>query len=798
MGNSLIMKLFSTIAIFTALLLSSCANDDLLSESNASGNRAISVNPTVSASSRGQAIDNIGELAASGNGFSLVAYVEGSNFMGSKDENNLLSGVNFEYSNGAWNYVNESDMHFWNEAEGKAINFYAVSPANNQKIKLIQSPENSSTMSDLRIDYTIDCVQNPAYDTSNLTPQVDLMYAKTENVSSTGESTNNGVQLEFKHALSQILIKAKTTDPSIEAEIKSLAVNIKYAGGRFSFKNEKWEEYTQGNTMNLFPVDIENGSFKVTSTASDVNTSDDALLLIPQKFTDEDNPDFRALFYIAFTLKHKRSGGDYTIFENKALFVPIATTNISEWESGKKYTYTLIFSEDMAEPIKVAGVTVDRWNEENSNVTNWNTTNIGGLTYHSGRNEFLISTPHDIKTLAELVNSGATYTLPDQGEVTHSFAEATYSQINDIDIDNVPDIARYSPDGNTKWGIGNFDPIGRTKARPFKGTYKGNGYFINDLYFLMDNGVKPDHIALFGMIQGATIQDLTINCRLMSYDETAAFVGEDLGGSKLYNCTAKGIDRAIEGSAEPDKSHIVALGYNCGGIIGKCLNTTIEHCTNYCYLVGANINQADINYTGKYMGGIAGSTAYTGGTDPYNDSNLTKITACINYGTVTAAYYNGGILGIASAKTEIMGCVNCGNVYLINTDAATTGCGGIVSALRGKCVGCYNWSEVSAGGSTSTQPGLLAEEGNENQPTQTTGIGAIVGAKTDDNTTITSCYYRFFNYTEYNGGKSGWTCDNTAALNEMNQALRDNGCEYQYIVKHVDTVNDRLMIPVKQ
>lgn len=81
-----------------------------------------------------------------------------------------------------------------------------------------------------------------------------------------------------------------------------------------------------------------------------------------------------------------------------------------------------------------------------------------------------------------------------------------------------------------------------------------------------------------------------------------------------------------------------------------------------------------------------------------NGNTDTTIIACVNYGTIIAAYYNGGILGKANGKTDIMGCANFGNVYLVESDAATTGCGGISSDFLGRYISCYNWGEVSASG----------------------------------------------------------------------------------------------------
>lgn len=228
--------------------------------------------------------------------------------------------------------------------------------------------------------------------------QVDLLYAVKKNQS----KTNGTVNLNFRHALSQIVFQAKNTNANLYVEIAGVSVanvggtntftfpsadtetNIEhknydtdgdgvYETGEFGNINYNaswgsWAALTQGTEQ--YNVDFPKTPVPGTNTLVALTTKNEdgkeynsnAMLLLPQKTTAWD-PEANPLpgatgntgsYLLVDCAIFNVAGDDYAdgdvclwgklqegAWTTKELAIPVAF----DWQQGKKYVYTLVFGE---------------------------------------------------------------------------------------------------------------------------------------------------------------------------------------------------------------------------------------------------------------------------------------------------------------------------------------------------------------------------------------------------------------------------------------------------------------------
>lgn len=191
--------------------------------------------------------------------------------------------------------------------------------------------------------------------------QIDLLVAYN-----TGNRTDNelsGVALNFKHALSQIDVQAKCSNPNIEIVVKSIRfVNVKTKGS-FTYPAQTT---TAGNLDGCWAPggDLSSGadykasfeqSKEVTleSNPKSINSSKNNFMLIPQKLTKWEKTSAANGAYIAVLCRiSSKDGNTKTQLypelngDNATKFGSIIVPIDTNWEAGKKYTYTLNFCGD--------------------------------------------------------------------------------------------------------------------------------------------------------------------------------------------------------------------------------------------------------------------------------------------------------------------------------------------------------------------------------------------------------------------------------------------------------------------
>ena len=190
-------------------------------------------------------------------------------------------------------------------------------------------------------------------------------------------------------------------------------------------------------------------------------------------------------------------------------------------------------------------------------------------------------------------------------------------------------------------------PIGN-KDNPFKGKFDGREHKISGINFNRNDKLYSEitNIGLFGYVDGATIQNITIaNSKFdVPSDKSSDILYDSKDFQEVY-------DYVYEGTYE-----------SLGAIVGFNNKGTVKNCTV----------DSDVYITGmRFVGGVVGN------------NNGGSIENCTNKATVTAFSNVGGIVGLNSGKVHVNSnsdkftivnqCENYGKIYAEGGNA-----GGIV------------------------------------------------------------------------------------------------------------------------
>ena len=197
-------------------------------------------------------------------------------------------------------------------------------------------------------------------------------------------------------------------------------------------------------------------------------------------------------------------------------------------------------------------------------------------------------------------------------------------------------------------------PIGNSNNK-YQGTFDGNNKTITNLYI----NASQLNVGLFGCTYEGTIKNLTFEYANVTNTNNyvGVLVGKAFWGSTLQNikisntCQIKG-------------------GNDTGGIAGY-LDGNAYNCVNYATVQGI-----------KYIGGLCGF---------YRISRTgNSMTACANYGNVTASSLGvGGLVGYFDSGT-IQDCANYGGVKGTNYIAGMAG-----SVNNGKIQNVFSYGNIS-------------------------------------------------------------------------------------------------------
>lgn len=289
-------------------------------------------------------------------------------------------------------------------------------------------------------------------------------------------------------------------------------------------------------------------------------------------------------------------------------------------------------------------------------VTDWSTMttvrkcSCGATQTIENSNTYYIANDTDLKAFRDKVNAG------------EAFEGKTIELTKDISL-----AEEWAP-------IGNGSRNGSTYTdKAFKGIFDGKGKSISNVKITANTTDANDAIGLFGVVDGGTVKNVTLNVNINVANNELA--GGAIG--LLVN----------DGTAE--KIHVtgnVKAADGVGGIVGRMLiSGTIKEC----------LNEAVVNAAkdGSGSGGIVGKAYYTATGKTMN------IQDCENRGSITAAYCAGGIAGLSA--TDVSGCTNSGSV------TAGNHAGGIVGEQTNYGAVSGNTNSAAVIGKTTAAGGII-------------------------------------------------------------------------------------------
>ena len=253
-------------------------------------------------------------------------------------------------------------------------------------------------------------------------------------------------------------------------------------------------------------------------------------------------------------------------------------------------------------------------------------------------NPYIITKAEELAWFRDQVNSGQ-----------YSICAKIADNVEVIDMSTVCHAADKSQNLEEKSWV----PIGNSN-KLYQGTFDGNGKTITNLYI----NANQKYMGLFGYTYQSTIKNLTFeNANVTNtQSNTGILVGKAGYGSTLQNIKIS-------------KTCQIKGGNYTGGIAGE-LDGNAYNCVNYTTVQGI-----------KSVGGLFGRYSRKGNS----------ITACANYGNVTASSdMVGGLVGYYSSGT-IQDCANYGDV---KGTYRVAGMAGFVS--EGKVQNVFSYGNVSA------------------------------------------------------------------------------------------------------
>lgn len=353
------MKIGKILAVAAvATVFASCSNEEELANVGKSESNAIRFAGISGLSDTRATPINTANLTTTN--FEVMAFMSADNalFMGGKHElGHSDQGVKIVYNTSAWDYADKDQQAYW-PTEGGDVDFYAVSPA--MMNDLIPYFGYDMTSAAKTITYTT----FDEYKTGATNHDVMYAVAKGRNKANNGTSP---VQMKFKHILSQVVFKAKTTSSILEVDVQSVKIHNFAVGGKFTLPEEdpKMSDWTLSPLMGAYTVKLNAANVKTNDAVVDLSDMNSPMMMIPQQLTKwstyssgtavpKHEADTKKECYLEISMKLKQNDS-YLIgsaTEYKTVYVPF--DNGTGWEPGKRYIYTLIFGggyDDHGEPI---------------------------------------------------------------------------------------------------------------------------------------------------------------------------------------------------------------------------------------------------------------------------------------------------------------------------------------------------------------------------------------------------------------------------------------------------------------
>ena len=292
-----------------AMLIASCSSDDVVSTNTG---RAIDFRTSVGTRGTETTTDNITK-------FWVTAIDEaGANYF-SKQE--------FKKDGG---FFTSSPVYYW---PAGTLNFFAYSPSETDLGATVTIDKDTKNLADF----------SPATEIAN---QKDFVTATASGTRAANET--NGVELSFAHQLSQIEIKAKNTNTGYIYTVVGVRIGKPVSKGTFTFDTNKWTLTTTEKTN--YAVEYTTPPRILGAEAATMmGTANNNAMLLPQQLvawasaTDKTNNANGAYIALKIQITTKDGARVYPA-KAKGDYDWAAVAINTKWEAGKKYVYTLDFS----------------------------------------------------------------------------------------------------------------------------------------------------------------------------------------------------------------------------------------------------------------------------------------------------------------------------------------------------------------------------------------------------------------------------------------------------------------------
>ncbi|BFK02017.1 fimbrillin family protein [Parabacteroides goldsteinii] len=323
------MKKYFLFSAMAAVALASCTNDDVVDVNKGGG---ISFRASLD-KARTKAVTTLSNLGA----FNVTAIGNGSNYFTNLEVTSPDGGNSWE----------TASTYYW---PSYGLAFFAYAP---------QTPGGTVDINNGGKSIT---GFSPAQDVA---AQKDLVIAYNKGTKADNEGS--GVPLNFKHALSQIEVKAKCSNANMKIEIIGVRIVNAATSAKFTFpetetlssyvlEQSQWADWSgkDGGHEKAYYIKG-NSPVTLTADAQSIMFGDDNFMLLPQQLTKwAGNADKTGAYLSVLCRISSLDGTNETLLypqptdtdnkNGKYAFsaVPIDTN----WEPGKKYTYTLNFCGD--------------------------------------------------------------------------------------------------------------------------------------------------------------------------------------------------------------------------------------------------------------------------------------------------------------------------------------------------------------------------------------------------------------------------------------------------------------------
>ncbi len=275
-------------------------------------------------------------------------------------------------------WKNTSGTRYWPDTRTSVVDFFAH---HNAKKATGETSGGNFSWNEGAPEVTDFTVAN------DVASQKDFVYA----VKTSCRKGDSPVSLNFRHALSQVVFRAKNTNANLHVDIKGVTVCRVYEQGKFSFPTSSTDtkkygehngaltniDYTSGwgtwekqESMQDYEVSFNNqvevpgngNVYNLTASVKENNDPDDgtaAMLLLPQdrnawndvatvKPSEQDGTYFLVncrIFNVAGTAVDRDE--DVCLWGNKGEngYKKVAIPVGLNWEQGKKYIYTFVFGD---------------------------------------------------------------------------------------------------------------------------------------------------------------------------------------------------------------------------------------------------------------------------------------------------------------------------------------------------------------------------------------------------------------------------------------------------------------------